>query len=126
MRRPITATILALVASLAIASSVLAGDCVNPDKQPGAGAQVLLDVNTLETTILTEGLQRRIDLGLIDVETGEGFHGLVGLDFDSDGTADLTTWFVGPDGEIPQIAQDRGAECHGVINIGAYFFCVAA
>ena len=57
----------------------------------------------------------------MDPDTGEGFHGLVGFDIDGDNVADLATYIVGPNGEIPQNAQDNGATCQGIINIGVWF-----
>ena len=43
MRRPITAAFLGIVASLAIASSALAHECINASKSDqAAGAQVLI------------------------------------------------------------------------------------
>jgi len=38
----------------------------------------------------------------------------------------MTTWIVGKYGEIPMKAQEAGAECHGVINMEAYFACMEA
>jgi hypothetical protein len=102
------------------AGSALAHECVNPDKQAGAGAQVIIDVNNEEAppTFTNPGIERRFMSG---VTTQDTFRGLIGFDLDSDGDADITTWIVGKYGEIPLKAQMSGAECHGVINIGTYF-----
>jgi hypothetical protein len=121
MRRRFLAVVAGAVASLLISSAALGHECVNASKQPGAGAQVQVNVATGEVIPLTEGVLHRLDLGLIDPATGEGFHGLVAFDFDGDGTAELTTWIVGPDDEVPEIAQFSGPDCHGVTNIGIYF-----
>lgn len=59
---------------------------------------------------------RRIDRGLVNTETGDGFSGLIGLDFDGDGTLDAQTFIVTPRDEIPCIAQVSGAPDHGIIN----------
>jgi hypothetical protein len=123
MRRQTTAALLGVAASLVFASSALATECVNASKQPDAGAQVVIDIQTGETVFVSDAVQKRIDRGLIDPATGAGFHGLLGFDFTGDGEADVTTWFgIGPDGtEIPEVAQFRGPACRGVTNIGLYF-----
>ena len=114
----------ATVSVLAISSgAAFAHQCVNPNKQAGAGAQVLIDVNDDSMTFLTAGLQKRFASG---VTTQDTFRGLLGLDFDSDGDADLTTFIVGKFGEIAHQAQVAGAECNGIINIEAYFGCMQA
>jgi hypothetical protein len=122
MRRQTTAALLGVAASLVFASSALAGDCVNASKVPSAGAQVVIDIQTGEAVFVSDAVQKRIDRGLIDFDTGAGFHGLLGFDFTGDGEADLTTWFgIGPDGtEIPQVAQFSGPACRGVTNIEIY------
>jgi hypothetical protein len=120
MHRRFLAVVAGVVASIAFSSVALANECVNASKQPEAGAQAILNLVTGEVTVLTEGLQRRIDQGLVDPATGEGFHGLVGFDFDGDGTAEFTTWIVGPDDHIPELAQFNGPACHGVTNIGVF------
>jgi hypothetical protein len=109
-----------VAASVLISSVALGHECVSPNKQPGAGAQLTINLVTGEVIPLTAGLERRVEQGLIDPDTGEGFHGLVGFDFDGDGTIDLTTWIVGPDDEIPEIAQFSGPACQGITNIGVY------
>jgi hypothetical protein len=121
MRRRFLAVVAGVVASVLISSVALGHECVNANKQPGAGAQVMINLVTGEVTPLTDGVERRLEQGLIDPDTGEGFHGLIGIDFDGDGTIDLTTWIVGVDDEIPQIAQFSGPACQGVTNIGDYF-----
>jgi hypothetical protein len=123
MRRPIIATILSLVASLAIASSALAVDCMNASKSDqAAGAQVLFDLTTGEIVWMTPGAAQRFEQGLVGPE-GEGFHGLIAFDFDGDGLADVSTWVgVGPDGnEVPEGAQLNGPACRGLTDIGVYF-----
>jgi len=106
MRRPITAAFLGIVASLAIASSALATECINASKSDqAAGAQALIDANT-----------------------GEGLHGLIAFDATGDGIADFSTWIeVGPDGEIPLVAQLSGPACRGLTNLFLYFtVCVGS
>jgi hypothetical protein len=122
LARRVTATTAALIASLAIASTAFAHECVNFSKSDqGAGAQIIFGPGG-EILEITPGALARIQRGLIDPGTGEGFHGLAGLDIDGDGVVDVSTWFgVGPDGEIPLQAQLRGPACKGVINVDVYF-----
>ena len=122
MRRPITATVLGLVASLAIASSALATDCTNASKPASAGIQVIIDANTGAILWLSTGLTQRLEQGVVGPD-GSGLHGLIGLDFTGDGVVDVSTWFgVGPDGsEIAEPALLNGPACRGVTNIGLYF-----
>lgn len=121
---PHTARLLAAVAAPLVlvlsAAPALAHECTNPDKPAGAGAQVIIGPDD-QIEWATAGVWQRIDRGLIDPDTGEGFSGLIGFDFEGDGVADLFTYIVGPDGEIPAAAQWNGATCHGVINIGTWF-----
>lgn len=114
----LTATAMTLLVG---AAPALAHWCTVADKPADSGIQVLFDANSDEPTWISKGVQQRIDhLGF------EGFlqtfHGWIGLDFDSDGHADASILLPGaPEGEIPQIAQVSGAECHGVVNIVEYF-----
>jgi hypothetical protein len=122
MRRSITATFLGVVASLLIASSALATECFNASKSDqAAGAQALIDATTGEIVWMTEGLANRLEQGVIDPATSEGFHGLVAFDTDGDGDADFSTWInVGPDGEVPLVAQLSGPACRGLTNLFLY------
>jgi len=129
MRPIIRSILLGAAASLLVASTAFAGHCVNASKEPGAGAQVIVDANSGDVVWVSTGVAMRIEGGLIDFLSGEGFHGLLGLDLDGDGIADLTTWFgVGPDGEaIPWQAQASGPACKGVTDITTYFVeCLGA
>ena len=122
MRRPIIATILGMVASLAIASSALAFDCANASKpDQSAGVLVIVDANTGEIVWISEGLAQRLERGLIG-EDGSGLHGLIGLDFTGDGIVDVSTWFgVGPDGtEIAEPAILNGPPCRGLTSLFVY------
>jgi hypothetical protein len=123
MRRPITASILGVVASMLIASSAFAHECVNASKSdPAAGAQALIDTTTGEIIWTTEGLANRVARGVVDPESTEGFHGLIAFDVNSDGIADFSTWIdVGPDGEVPLVAQLSGPACRGLTNLFLYF-----
>jgi hypothetical protein len=129
MRRPMTAMVLAIITSLVIASSAFAHECTNASKSdPGAGAQALIDANTGEVIWLTEGLATRLAMGIVDPNTAEGFHGLVAFDATGDGIADYSTWIgVGPDGEVPLVAQLSGPACRGLTNLFLYFtVCVGS
>ena len=129
MRRPITAAFLGIIASLAIASSAMATECINASKSDqAAGAQALIDANTGEILWTTEGLANRLAQGVVDPETSEGFHGLVAFDATGDGIADFSTWInVGPDGEVPLVAQLSGPACRGLTNLFLYFtLCVGS
>ena len=123
MRRPMTAAFLGIVASLVIASSAFAHECINASKSDqAAGAQALIDANTGEILWTTEGLANRLAKGVVDPVTGEGFHGLIAFDGDGDGIADFSTWIdVGPDGEVPLVAQLNGPACRGLTNLFIYF-----
>ena len=122
------AVVTAVAASAAIALSAgpsLAHECINASKQPGAGVQIIFGPEGAEW--VSPGLQSRIDRGIVDLETGEGFHGLMGLDLDGDGAADVSIWLVGPEGEVPLQAQYNGPVCKGVTNIDRWFEeCMAA
>ena len=111
------------MASLSIASSALGHECTNASKSdPAAGAQVLHRATTGEIVWMTEGLANRLAQGLIDPGSGEGFHGLIAFDIDGDGIADFSTWIgVGPDGEVPLVAQLSGPACRGLTNLFLYF-----
>jgi hypothetical protein len=119
--------VLAVGALMLSAGGAFAHECTNADRNahnPGAGAQLIINDND-EIVWLSRGLQARIDQGLVDPDTGEGFHGIVGFDMDGDGVADFSTYIVGPEDEIPDTAQHNGSPCHGVVFIGDYFGCLA-
>ena len=121
MRRSVLGAVGGLALTLMLATSVLAFECTNLSKGPGAGAQLIFGANN-EVLFISKGLERRIDQGLVDFETGEGFHGLVAFDIDGDGIPDASTYIgVGPDGEIPLEAQFAGPACRGLSNLGIFF-----
>jgi hypothetical protein len=111
----------ATITALALGTgSALAHECVNPSKKGPAGAQITFGDGD-EPVSMTKGVAKRIEKGIIDPETGEGFHGLIGFDLDGDGVADLTTWQVTPTGSIPETAQFNGPACKGMTNVELYF-----
>jgi hypothetical protein len=122
MRHRFVAVAALSVAGLALGTAQAnAHECVNASKKNQAsGVQVVIDINTGDVVWTTKGLANRIDQGLVDPVSGEGFHGLVGLDFNGDGAVDVATWMVGPNDEIPDPAQWNGATCRGVVNIETF------
>jgi hypothetical protein len=111
-------------ATVLLAAPAFAHECTNASKNannPAAGAQLVFGAND-EVLFISTGLANRVERGLVDFDTGEGFHGLIAFDIDGDGVADASTWIgVGPDGEVPLEAQFRGPACRGLTNIGIYF-----
>ncbi|HSM16147.1 MAG TPA: hypothetical protein VK845_03990 [Gemmatimonadales bacterium] len=128
MRRRLLAVVAGTLASLLIASTALGFECTNVSKSsPEAGTQVVFGP-TGEIVWVSRGLLNRIERGIVDPETGAGFHGLVGFDMDGDGIADASTYIgVGSEGEIPLQAQLNGPACRGLTNLFVYFTeCVGA
>ncbi len=121
VRRVSLGAVALMAAALIAAGPVFANHCMNADKNQAAGVQVVIDANTGALVWVSNGLQHRIDQGLVDPATGEGFSGLLGFDFDGDGVADIGTFIVGPNFALPEQAQLSGAVCHGVISIEAFF-----
>ena len=120
IRRLFLGVVTLLAATVLAAGPVLAGHCTNADKPPEAGVQVTVSFVTGHI-IVSSGVQKRIDAGVIDPITFEGFQGLAGFDITGDDVADLTTFIVGPEFEIPDQAQLNGAACHGIVSIEAFF-----
>ena len=119
MRTPRRIAVAALAATATIgltAGPGLAHECMNASRNGTAGAQLIFGVDGSPLYIST-GLQNRIDRGLVDFDTGEGFSGLVGFDIDGDGVGDIATYIVGKNGEIPTKAQFNGDPCKGATNI---------
>jgi hypothetical protein len=113
-------TLLAVGAVSMSVAPALAHECTNISKPADAGVQIVFN-DADEIVWVSKGLQSRIDNGIVDPETGEGFSGLIGFDVDGDGKADVSTYIVGPYGEIPEKAQLNGSPCHGIVNIGVLF-----
>jgi hypothetical protein len=115
------------LATVAMGGTAFADHCTNiqrDEHDPSKGVQVIIDASTEEGTIewANPGVLNRVSNGLIDPETGEGFHGLVGLDFDGDGTVDAMTYLVGPEGDaLPETAINNGSPDHGIVHIGVLF-----
>ena len=122
MRRTFLLATVTVVFVGMLSGTALALECINASKSDqSAGAQVVLGPDFQTPIYISQGLQKRLENGVVDYETGEGLHGLVAFDTDGDGVADLSTWFgVGPDGEVPLVAQFAGPACRGLTNIGIY------
>ena len=102
----------------------IAHECVNASKKNQAAGVKIIFGEGDDPLWVSKGLQKRIDKGVVDLETGEGFRGLVGIDVTGDGEVDFATWIVGPNGQIPLPAQMNGAECKGVVDVETFFGCV--
>lgn len=121
-RRTALVTLGGAAALVLSAGPSLAHECVNASKaDQSAGVQAILDLTTGEVEWSTPGLANRFAQGLVDPDTGEGFHGVIGFDFDGDGVVDVSSFIVGPEDEIPEVAQTNGPACSGITNIGTYF-----
>jgi hypothetical protein len=117
MRKLVAGVGVAVVATVGLTGTASAFHCTNVSRNannPGAGAQVVIDANTDEIVDATKGVEKRVEQGLIDPATGEGYHGLVGLDFDGDGAADASTYIVTPNDVLPDPAMDNGPADHGI------------
>jgi hypothetical protein len=113
-----------LVAVLVSAAPALADECFNASKNeqnPLAGDQVVFDAETEDVISMTNGLANRVERGIVDPETGEGFHGIIGAEHD--GGFATSTFLVTPDGHIPETAQFNGSPDHGIINVCDAGFC---
>jgi hypothetical protein len=121
LKKTTTGAAVAVLATMAMAGTAFADHCTNAEKNshdPSNGVQVI--INTTDDSIewANAGVLNRVANGLIDPATGEGFHGLVGLDFDGDGTVDAMTYLVGPEGDaLPETAIANGSPDHGIVAL---------
>ena len=120
MRRLILGGAAAAAAVVLTAGPGLAHECINASRNGAAGAQLVFGMND-EVVWMSKGLEQRIAGGQVDLETGEGFHGLVAFDMDGDGVGDVATYIVGPEGETPLKSQYNGPACKGMTNVGLWF-----
>jgi hypothetical protein len=127
LRRALVGTGVGLIGALGFAGTAFADHCTNPQRDghdPSKGVQVILDVSGPEPSIewANPGVLNRVDNGIIDPESGEGFHGLIGFDFDGDELVDVMTYQVGPEGDaLPETAIENGSPDHGIVDIGTLF-----
>jgi hypothetical protein len=123
VKRALVVTTGAVAGLVLSAGPALADNCTNASKKyADSGAQIVFGPND-EVLFITQGLENRISQGIVDPESGEGFHGIIAFDDDGDGVADASTYIgVGPEGdELPIEAQFRGPACRGITNLGIYF-----
>lgn len=123
VKRAVIVTTGAVAGLVLSAGPALADNCTNASKKyADSGAQIVFGPND-EVLFITQGLENRISQGIVDPESGEGFHGIIAFDDDGDGVADASTYIgVGPEGdELPIEAQFRGPACRGITNLGIYF-----
>jgi hypothetical protein len=122
MRRLFLGGAAAVAAVVLTAGPGLAHECVNASRNGAAGAQLVFGGEAGEEIVyMSKGLQQRVANGQVDLATGEGFHGLIGLDLDGDAVGDLAIYLVGPTGEVPLKAQYNGPTCKGLTNIDNWF-----
>jgi hypothetical protein len=124
-RRAVAAAAISAGTLIAMAGPAFADHCTNASRNannPTAGAQVILGDNG-EIISATNGVVNRIDQGLIDPNTGEGFHGIISF-----GGVASTYIGVGPTGDaLPDQAINNGPACKGITDLGTYFTeCVPA
>ena len=101
MRRTLLVATVTMVFVGLLSGTALAHECINASKSDqAAGAQVILGPDFQTPIYISQGLQERLEHGVIDSDTfEEEFHGLIAFDADGDGVADLSTWIgVGPTG----------------------------
>jgi hypothetical protein len=112
----------AALATVAMGGTAFADHCTNIQRDthdPSKGVQVVINATDDSIESANAGVVNRVGQGLIDPATGAGFHGIVGLDFDGDGTVDAVTYIVGPEGDaLPDTAINNGSPDHGIVDIG--------
>jgi hypothetical protein len=125
MHKTLAGVGVAALATLAMGGTAFADHCTNIQKDlhdPSKGVQVIINDTDGSIEWANAGVVNRVGQGLIDPATGEGFHGLVGLDFDGDGTVDVMTYIVGPEGDaVPETAINNGSPDHGIVGIDTLF-----
>ena len=116
-RRAITTLAMTAVLMM-VGGPALAHYCTNASMRTGAGVQVVFDGSFENMLWASKGLQQRVANGVVDPDTGEGFHGLIGIDFEADGVIDVTIYSgVGPTGAVPDQAIENGPACRGITAI---------
>jgi len=114
-----------IAATVAVSGTAWADHCTNIQKDqrdPSKGVQVIINDTDGSIEWANAGVQNRVSQGLIDPNTGEGFHGLVGIDLGGDGTVDFMTYIVGPDGDaLPDTAINNGSPDHGIVGLDTLF-----
>jgi hypothetical protein len=125
MRKALAGFGVATLATLALGGTAFADHCTNIQRDthdPSKGVQVVINATDDSIESANAGVVNRVGQGLIDPATGEGFHGITGLDFDGDGTVDAVTYLVGPGGDaLPETAINNGSPDHGIVGFEALF-----
>jgi hypothetical protein len=125
MHKAVAGLGVATLATLAMGGTAFADHCTNIQRDthdPSKGVQVVINTTDDSIESANPGVVNRVGHGLIDPATGEGFHGIVGLDFDGDGTVDAVTYQVGPEGDaLPETAINNGSPDHGIVGFDALF-----
>lgn len=123
-RRLTTVGALAAAFTLLTAVPASADHCINLDKKPLAGAQIVFSDDGIVS--MTKGLEHRIAKGLVDLGTGDGFNGLIGIIGLVEGG--VTLYIVGPEADgahperaIPHQAMERGSPDHGIVDICDFY-----
>jgi hypothetical protein len=111
----------AVAATFAMGGTAWADHCTNIQKDmhdPSKGVQVIINDTDGSIEWANAGVQNRVANGLIDPESGEGFHGLVGIDLDGNQTVDVMTYIVGPEHDaLPDTAISNGSPDHGIVGL---------
>ena len=121
MRKAVVGLGIAGLATLAMGGTAFADHCTNIERDthdPSKGVQVVINETDGSIEWANAGVVNRVGQGLIDPATGEGFHGIVGLDLDGNGTVDVVTYIVGPEGDaLPDTAVNNGSPNHGIVPL---------
>jgi hypothetical protein len=116
-----------LLATVAASGTAWADHCTNIQKDqhdPSKGVQVVINDTDGSIEWANAGVTNRVNHGLIDPNSGAGFHGHVGIDLGGDGTVDVMTYIVGPEGDaLPDTAVDNGSPDHGIVPLCSVIDC---
>jgi hypothetical protein len=116
-KRSIATLAVAITSMAAAAPAALAFDCGNASKPVGPGEKAVVSEDGVVS--ISKSWQEQLAHG----KTVDELHGgYLGIDLNGDGVADADT-YADPHGEIPEQAQTRGADCHGVVTIEAEIAC---
>jgi hypothetical protein len=121
LKRAVVGLGVVVAATIAMGGTSWADHCTNIQRDmhdPSKGVQVIINDTDGSIEWANAGVLNRVANGLIDPDSGEGFHGLVGIDLDGNGTADVMTYIVGPEGDaLPDAAISNGSPDHGIVGI---------
>ena len=127
LRKALAGLGVTLAAVVVTSGPAWADHCTNIQKDqhdPSKGVQVIINDTDGSIEWANAGVLNRVSHGLIDPDSGEGFNGHVGIDFDGNGTVDVMTYMVGPESDaLPDTAIDNGSPNHGIVSICAVIDC---